>query len=74
MESYNQSVDVWGLGLIFAEMVLNKRHILNYESDLLMLSQMASFCGLENADRTLIPEQLLENITISKGKSWDHLA
>jgi hypothetical protein len=54
MKTYEQSVDVWGLGLIFAEMILNKGHILEYESDRLMLSQMGSFCGLKDADRRLI--------------------
>jgi hypothetical protein len=55
MNLYNQSVDVWGLGLIFAEMILNKRHILQYENDLLMLSQISSFCGLTEEDKCLIP-------------------
>lgn len=30
MENYDKSVDVWSLGLIFAELLLNKRHILRY--------------------------------------------
>jgi len=55
MNSYNQSVDVWGLGLIFAEMITNKRHILHYENDHLMLSQLSSFCGLSEEDKSLIP-------------------
>lgn len=46
MATYNQQVDIWALGLVFAEMLLHKRHILKYESDLLMLSQIASFCHL----------------------------
>jgi serine/threonine protein kinase len=54
MKSYEQSVDVWGLGLIFAEMILNKEHILEYKSDRLTLNQMGSFCGLKDADRRLI--------------------
>lgn len=46
MNSYKQSVDIWGLGLILAETVLNKRHLLPYESDAAMLSQISSLCGL----------------------------
>lgn len=30
MDSYDKSVDVWALGLVFAELLLNKRHILRY--------------------------------------------
>lgn len=48
MPTYDQSVDIWGLGLIFAELMLNKRHVLKYESDALMLDQISSFCPLRD--------------------------
>lgn len=48
METYNQAADVWGLGLIFAELVLNKRHLLKYESDGMMVNQISSFCPLKD--------------------------
>lgn len=74
MSNYGQAVDVWGLGLVMAEMLLNKRHILQYESDLLMLGQVATLCGLDNADRQLIPEQMSKQVTNGRGRSWRQLA
>jgi serine/threonine protein kinase len=74
MELYDKGVDVWGLGLIFAELLLNKRHLLHYESDLSMLSQLASFCAMESADKSVIANQFVKHITISRAKSWKKLA
>lgn len=47
MATYNQSVDIWGLGLIFAEMALNKKHLLPYDNDRSMLSQICSLCSFK---------------------------
>jgi hypothetical protein len=35
-------------------MILNKKHLLNHDSDISMLSKMASFCKLEEPDTKLI--------------------
>jgi serine/threonine protein kinase len=74
MGAYNQAVDVWCLGLVLAELLLNKRHLLPYETDLLMLSQLASLAALGQDDRSLIPETLGRNVTVNRGKSWSQLA
>ena len=44
-DTYDESADIWGLGMILAELSLNKRHLLPFSTDKEMLSQMASFCG-----------------------------
>lgn len=54
MSKYHQNADIWGLGIILAETVLNKRHLLPYESDLAMLSQISSLCGFKESDGKLI--------------------
>ena len=54
MSKYNQSADIWGLGIILAETVLNKKHLLQYESDHAMLSQISSLCGFKESDGNLI--------------------
>jgi serine/threonine protein kinase len=73
MDAYTSSVDVWGLGLILAELALNKRHLLPYISDKAMLSQMASLCQLTEADRELFSRELQEHIRVEKSKSWSNL-
>jgi serine/threonine protein kinase len=46
MTRYSYSADVWALGLVLAELSLNHRHLLPYESDQRMLSQISSLCDL----------------------------
>ena len=53
MNKYDKSVDVWGLGLIMAELSLNKRHLLPFQNDASMLSQLASLCGFQEKDSNL---------------------
>lgn len=48
MPKYGPSVDVWCLGLLFAELLLNKRHILQYKDDQTMLGQVAGLCSLDS--------------------------
>jgi serine/threonine protein kinase len=59
--------------MILAELLLNKRHLLPYESDQAMLGQIAGLCALEARDRALIPSPLASAI-VPKGKSWSQLA
>ena len=54
MATYDQSVDIWGLGLIFAELALKKKHLLPYDNDRSMLSQVCSFCSFKQNDNFLV--------------------
>ncbi len=57
MDRYDKTVDIWTLGIVFAELLLNKKNLLKYQNDLVTLSQVASFCGMTNDDLNLIKPQ-----------------
>ena len=74
MDKYDKSVDIWTLGMVFAELLLNKKSFLKFQSDKATLSQVASFCGMNNDDLSLIKPQLHKQIQVIKAKSWPVIA
>ena len=70
MSTYTEKVDIWALGLVFAELLIKKKHLLKYVSEEKMLSQVATFCGLPREDRILIPEEFRVKIKQLNMKSW----
>ena len=52
MPEYDQKLDVWTCGLIFAELLTLIKPILPYKSDLETLNQVVNFCDYnEKEDR-----------------------
>ena len=74
MDKYDQSADIWGLGMIIAELSLNKRHLLAYSTEKDTLSQVASLCQMHESDTKLFSRELLPHIRIDKNKSWQQIA
>ena len=66
MPEYDQKLDVWTCGLIFAELLTLIKPILPYKSDLETLDQVVNFCDYsEKEDREVIKEDFRQMV---KGK------
>lgn len=71
---YNEKVDIWAAGLMFAEMLLKKRHLIQHKDDSSAMKEIASLCDLKKEDLELIREELRGFIRVNRNKSWESLA